>query len=113
MPSAPFVNYHCVPLHELGPTPIELDIAENHACILDGLIVANNSEDNLTVSVDLIREGVCYEILSGYSLTFGETEDVFSNKTLYLKIGDKISVFCDPNQDRIHMFLSYRELVEL
>jgi hypothetical protein len=113
MPSAPFVNYHCVPLHELGPTPIELDIAKDHVCILDGLIVANNSEDNLTISVDLIREGVCYEILSRYSLTFEETEDVFSNKTLYLKIGDKISVFCDPNQDRIHMFLSYRELVEL
>ncbi len=113
MPAPPFVNYLCIPLHELGPTPIELDIAKNNVCIIDGLIAANNSDDNLTVSVDLIRSGVCYEIISMHALTFGETEDLFSNKTLYLAVGDKISVFCDPNQDRVHMFLSYRELVEL
>ena len=113
MPSTPFVNYICVPLHELGPTPIEVDIAKDHVCIVDGLIVSNNSDDNLTVSIDVLRDGTCYELFSKYGLTFGETEDLFSNKTLYLKVGDKISIFCDPNQDRVHMFLSYRELVEL
>ena len=113
MPLTPFVNYVTIPLHELGPTPLELDIAKDHVCIVDGFIAANNSEQNLTVSVDLIRSGVNYEIMSNYGLTFGETNDLFSDKTLYLNKGDKLSVFCDPNQDRIHMFLSYRELIEL
>lgn len=113
MPLAPFVNYITVPLHELGPTPIELGIANEHVCIIDGLIASNNSEQNLTVSVDMMRDGIHFEIISNYALSFGESEDLFSNKTLYLNKGDTLRIFCDPNLDRIHMFLSYRELVEL
>ena len=44
MPLTPFVNYVTIPLHELGPTPLELDIAKDHVCIVDGFIAANNSE---------------------------------------------------------------------
>lgn len=113
MPLVPFVNYITIPLHELGPTPIELDIAKDHVCIIDGLIASNNSEQNLTVSVDMIRNGIHFEIISNYALSFGESEDLLSDKTLYLNKDDKLSIFCDPNLDRIHMFLSYRELVEL
>lgn len=113
MPAPPFVNYLNIPLSQVGSAPIELDIAKDHACIADGLIAANINGQNITVSVGFIRDGVYYEIMSNYGLTFGETEDLFANKTLYLNQGDKLRMFCDPGQYPINMFLSYRELVEL
>ena len=113
MPLSNFVNYINIPLNEFGPSPIELDIAKDHVCIVDGLIVANNSGQNIPVSVGFVRGDTYYGIVYDYVLTFGETEDLLANKTLYLGKEDKLRVFCNPGLYKINMFLSYRELVEL
>lgn len=117
----PFVNFLMKPTKEIGLTPTLIFGNNQYTCIIEGMIVANQVNNQLFFSLSLLREegmptpteAVEYMLTTHQSLEANESIDWMHKKTLILRPGDTLYAYSDYDDNLFNTFVSYQELTEL
>ncbi len=119
-PTPPFVNFRMKPTKNIGSTPT-LIFGSSYACVIAGIIIANQTENALLFSLYLLREegtptpseAVEYPFSLDRHLEAQASLDWLEGKDLILEAGDTLYAYSDYNENLFNTFVSYRELTEL
>ena len=117
----PFVNFLMEPTQGIGSTPTLIFGNENYACIIEGIIVASQVNNQLLFSLYFLREddtvsppvATEYMLTTNQTLTANESIDWMHRKTIILQPGDALFAYSDYSDNLFNTFVSYRELKEL
>ena len=118
MTTSPFVNFKMNPTSGIGSTPVIIFGNDAYTCLIDGIVLANVTENPIVITLAIAREVTIgtesYFTLGGQiSLQPNERVDVLLNATLTLEPGDLLYASSDYSSNLFNSFVSYRELTEL
>jgi len=113
----PFVNFKMQPTLNISSTP-ELIFGSQYTSILDSIVLANQTDGNIIVSLYILREVVQdnateFTLANKIILSPKERLDLLDAATLTLEAGDLLYAFSDFSGNLFNSFVSYRELTEL
>ena len=119
-PTPPFVNFRMKPTKNIGSTPA-LIFGSSCACVIAGIIIANQTQNALLYSLYLLREegtptpseAVEYPFVLDMRLEGQKSIDWVEGKDLILEAGDTLYAYSDYDGNLFNTFVSYRELTEL
>jgi hypothetical protein len=105
------------PTLNIASTPT-LIFGSEHTCILDGLVLANQTDSTIIVSLYILREVVQnnateFSLANKIILQPNERTDILDAATLTLESGDLLYAYSDFSGNTFNSFVSYRELTEL
>lgn len=117
----PFVNFLMKPTREIGSTPTLIFGNDQYTCIIEGLIVANQVNNQILFSLYLLREddtvsppvAVEYMLTTNQPLEANQSMDWMQGKTFILQPGDTLFAYSDYSDNLFNTFVSYREFIEL
>lgn len=119
MATAPFVIFRQTATKDIGSTPVFV-FGSQYACILDGLIISNQVDNDILFSLYLLREEgeptplpVEYPFILNKSLAAKDSLDWLYGKNLTLEAGDTLWAYSDYSDHLFNTMISYRELTEL
>jgi hypothetical protein len=118
MATSPFVNFRMNPTSGIGSTPVIIFGNDACTCLIDGIILANTTNNVIVVTLTVAREvtigAETYFTLGGQiSIQPNDRVDVLLNATLTLQPGDLLYASSDYSSNLFNSFVSYRELTEL
>lgn len=105
------------PTLNISSTP-ELIFGSQYTSILDSIVLANQTDGNIIVSLYILREVVqgnateC-TVANKIVLSSKSRIDILDSATLTLEAGDLLYAFSDFSGNLFNSFVSYRELTEL
>ena len=119
-PAPPFVNFRMKPTKNIGSTPT-LIFGSSYACVIAGIIIANQTQNALLFSLYLLREegtptpseAVEYPFNINMNLESQKSVDWLEGKDLILEAGDTLYAYSYYDGNLFNTFVSYRELTEL
>jgi len=108
------------PTKNIGATPT-LIFGSSYACVIAGIIIANQTQNALLFSLYLLREegtptpseAVEYPFNLNMHLESQKSMDWLEGKDLILQAGDTLYAYSDYDGNLFNTFVSYRELTEL
>ena len=114
---ANFVNFKMQPTLNISSTP-ELVFGSECTAILDGLILASQSDNTMVASLYILREvskdkATEFTLANKVVLNPHQQLDILDNATLTLEAGDLLYAYSDFSGNLFNTFISYRELTEL
>lgn len=117
----PFVDFLMQPTKGINSTPILIfGKDEQRTCILESLVLANQTDNQILVSVYLLREegepttiAVEYPLVTNKPLPAFESIDWLQGKSLTMSQGDLLFAYSDSIDSYFSTFVSYKELNEL
>ena len=115
----PFVNFRMTPTLNVGSTPT-LIFGSQNTCAIEGIVLANQTESPITVSVYVLREshptpGAPTEYLFANKVSIEALDriDILLGLALTLEATDLLFAYSDFSSTIFNTFVSYRELTEL
>jgi len=119
MTAYPFVNFKQHPTKEISSTP-SLIFGSQFGCIIDGLIISNQTDSTILFSLYLLREEgeptpvpVEYPVVSNRTLAAKDSIDIFKECSFTMEPEDTLYAYSDYVDNLFNTFVSYRELNEL
>lgn len=108
------------PTKNISSTPTLIFEAQV-TCYIDGLIVANQVDNDILFSLYLLREegeptpteAVEYPLILNKTLSAKESIDWFRDMAFVAEAGDLIFAYSDYTDNLFNTFVSYRKLTEL
>ena len=118
MASAPFVNFRMNPTSNIGSTPMIIFGNDAYTCLIDGIVLANISNNVIVVTLAIAREVTqgsesYFTLARQISIQPYDRIDALLNVTLTLEPGDLLYASSDYSSNLFNSFVSYRELTEL
>ena len=118
MASAPFVNFRMNPTSNIGSTPMIIFGNDAYTCLIDGIVLANISNNVIVVTLAIAREVTqgsesYFTLARQISIQPYDRIDALLNVTLTLDPGDLLYASSDYSSNLFNSFVSYRELTEL
>ena len=118
MASAPFVNFRMNPTSDIGSTPVIIFGNDAYTCLIDGIVLANITNNVIVVTLAIAREVTLgtesyFTLAREISIQPYDRIDALLNATLTLEPGDLLYASSDYSSNLFNSFVSYRELTEL
>ena len=115
----PFQSFELKATKDIGSTPV-LVFGSINACIVEGIVIANQVANSILYSFYLLREEgeptpqpLEYPFVSNVLLGSNESVDWLSGKNpIFLRANDTIWAYSDYYNNLFNVFVSYRELKE-
>ena len=115
----PFVNFRMTPTLNVGSTPT-LIFGSQNTCAIDGIVLSNQTESPISVSIYILRESYPtpgqpteYLFANKVSIDALDRIDILLAETLTLEAADLLFAYSDFSSALFNTFVSYRELTEL
>jgi hypothetical protein len=117
MVAYPFVNFKMWPTKNIGSTSTIIFGNDAFPCLIDGVVLANVTNNPIVVTLEIAREITIGEesyFTFGSQIAIGAFErvDVLFNSSLTLQAGDLLYAYSDYSSNIFNSFVSYRELAE-
>jgi hypothetical protein len=118
MTTAPFVTFKMAPTLNISNTPALIFGNDQHTCLMDGIVLANTTDNAIGVTLSIAREVTVgtetyFTLVNQQSIPANSRVDVLLNASLTLEAGDLLYASSDYSNNTFNTFVSYRELLEL
>lgn len=114
---ASFVHFKMNPTSGIGSTPVMILGNDKHTCLIDGIVLANVTDNQIAITLTIAREVTVgtetyFTLAQKILLQPFDRVDALVNASLTLEAGDLLYAASHFSKDLFNSFVSYRELTE-